>query len=68
MLLATSACYLVYYTGRQNLGWAVPGIRSDLGLTATEIGWISGAGLIVHGVSQVVSGHAAIGTPHPHCG
>ncbi len=59
MLFATSACYLVYYTGRQNLGWAVPGIRSELGLSATEIGWISGAGLIVHGVSQVVSGHFA---------
>ena len=27
VLLATSACYLVYYTGRQNLGWAIPGTR-----------------------------------------
>ena len=59
MLLATSACYLVYYTGRQNLGWAIPGIRAELGLSATEIGWISGAGLIVHGASQIVSGHFA---------
>ena len=59
MLLATSACYLVYYTGRQNLGWAIPGVRAELGLSATEIGWISGAGLIVHGASQVVSGHFA---------
>jgi OPA family glycerol-3-phosphate transporter-like MFS transporter len=59
VLLATSACYLVYYTGRQNLGWAIPGIRAELGLSATEIGWISGAGLIVHGASQVVGGHFA---------
>jgi OPA family glycerol-3-phosphate transporter-like MFS transporter len=59
VLYATSACYLVYYTGRQNLGWAIPGIRSELGLSATEIGWISGAGLIVHGAAQLVSGHVA---------
>jgi OPA family glycerol-3-phosphate transporter-like MFS transporter len=28
-------------------------------LSATEIGWISGAGLIVHGSAQLVSGHVA---------
>jgi MFS transporter, OPA family, glycerol-3-phosphate transporter len=59
VLLATSACYLVYYTGRQNLGWAIPGLRSELGLSATEIGWISGAGLMLHGAGQLVSGHVA---------
>jgi MFS transporter, OPA family, glycerol-3-phosphate transporter len=59
VLLATSACYLVYYTGRQNLGWAIPGLRAELGLSATEIGWISGAGLIVYGSGQLVSGHVA---------
>jgi len=59
VLLATSACYLVYYTGRQNLGWAIPGIRAELGLSATDIGWISGAGLVLYGVGQLVSGHVA---------
>src|SRR5262249_13633156 len=59
VLFATSACYLVYYTGRQNVGWAVAGIRGELGLSASEIGWISGAGLIVQGVAQIVSGHVA---------
>ena len=59
VLLATSVCYLVYYTGRQNLGWAIPGLRAELGLSATEIGWISGAGLIVYGAGQLVSGHFA---------
>jgi OPA family glycerol-3-phosphate transporter-like MFS transporter len=59
VLLATSACYLVYYTGRQNLGWAIPGLRAELGLSATEIGWISGAGLVLYGVGQLVSGHVA---------
>lgn len=59
MLLATSASYVVYYTGRQNLGWAIPGLRIELGLSATEIGWISGAGLILYGAGQLVSGHIA---------
>ena len=59
MLVATSACYLVYYTGRQNLGWAIPGIRAELGLSATEIGWISGAGLVLYGAGQLVSGYVA---------
>jgi OPA family glycerol-3-phosphate transporter-like MFS transporter len=59
VLLATSACYLVYYTGRQNLGWAIPGLRADLGLSATEVGWISGAGLTLYGAGQLVSGHLA---------
>jgi OPA family glycerol-3-phosphate transporter-like MFS transporter len=59
VLLATSACYLVYYTGRQNFGWAIPGLRAELGLSATGIGWISGAGLVLYGVGQLVSGHVA---------
>src|SRR5262249_42195954 len=59
VLLATSACYLVYYTGRQNLGWAIPGLRAELGMSATEIGWISGAGLVLYGAGQLVSGHVA---------
>jgi OPA family glycerol-3-phosphate transporter-like MFS transporter len=59
VLLATSAGYLVYYTGRQNLGWAIPGLRADLGLSATEIGWISGIGLVTYGTGQLLSGHLA---------
>jgi MFS transporter, OPA family, glycerol-3-phosphate transporter len=59
VLLATSACYLVYYTGRQNFGWAIPGLRAELGLSATEIGWISAAGLVLYGAGQLVSGHVA---------
>jgi OPA family glycerol-3-phosphate transporter-like MFS transporter len=59
VLLATSLCYLVYYTGRQNLGWAIPGVRAELGLSATEIGWVSGVGLILYGAGQLVSGHVA---------
>jgi OPA family glycerol-3-phosphate transporter-like MFS transporter len=59
VLLATSISYLVYYTGRQNLGWAIPGLRADLGLSATEIGWVSGVGLVAYGAGQLLSGHLA---------
>jgi OPA family glycerol-3-phosphate transporter-like MFS transporter len=44
-LLATSFCYLFYDTGRQNFGWAIPGIREDLGLSNAQIGSISGTAL-----------------------
>ena len=57
MLLLTSFCYLFYYTGRQNFGWAIKGIRDDLHLTNTQIGWISGTGLAFYGLGQIVSGH-----------
>jgi OPA family glycerol-3-phosphate transporter-like MFS transporter len=57
VLVATSVCYLLYYVGRQNFGWAIRGLREDLGLSNTQIGWISGAGLICYGAGQVVSGY-----------
>jgi OPA family glycerol-3-phosphate transporter-like MFS transporter len=57
ILLATSFCYLFYYTGRQNFGWAIAGLREDLALTNAQIGWISGAGLVFYGAGQVVSGY-----------
>jgi OPA family glycerol-3-phosphate transporter-like MFS transporter len=56
VLLATSFCYLFYYTGRQNFGWAIPGLRADLGLSNTQIGWISGAALAAYGGGQILSG------------
>jgi OPA family glycerol-3-phosphate transporter-like MFS transporter len=34
-------------------------LRKELGLSATDIGWISGTGLILYGVGQLVSGHVA---------
>ncbi len=57
VLLATSLCYLFYYTGRQNFGWAIRGLREDLGLSNTQIGWISGTGLVFYGAGQIVSGY-----------
>jgi MFS transporter, OPA family, glycerol-3-phosphate transporter len=57
VLLGVSLCYLLYYTGRQNFGWAVPGLRDELGLTNAQIGWIGGTGLAFYGAGQVVSGY-----------
>lgn len=57
VLVVTSLCYLFYYTGRQNFGWAIRGLREDLGLSNTEIGWISGTGLACYGAGQIVSGY-----------
>jgi OPA family glycerol-3-phosphate transporter-like MFS transporter len=56
VLVATSVCYLCYYTGRQNFGWAIAGIREDFGLTNTEIGWISATALVCYAAGQMVSG------------
>lgn len=57
VLVATSVCYLFYYTGRQNFGWAIKGLAEDVGLSNTQIGWISGTGLVCYGASQIASGH-----------
>lgn len=58
VLLSTSVCYLCYYTGRQNFGWAIPGLRRDLGLTNTHLGWVSGVGLGCYAAGQLVTGPA----------
>ena len=43
MLLATMFCYLFYYTGRQTIGFAIPGIEAELGLRKDQLGWFSAA-------------------------
>ncbi len=41
MLLATMFCYLFFYTGRQTFGFAIPGIREELGISLSTLGWAS---------------------------
>ena len=52
-------CYLFYYTGRQNFGWAIPLMLDDegLGLSAAQLGTISGIMLICYGVGQSINGN-----------
>ena len=57
MLLATMCCYLFYYTGRHNFGWAIEGMSADLQLTKTEVGWISGSMLACYGLGQAINGN-----------
>ncbi|MGK0189388.1 MAG: OPA family glycerol-3-phosphate transporter-like MFS transporter [Verrucomicrobiales bacterium] len=56
MLLATMACYLCYYTGRQTFGFAIPGIEAELGLTKTTLGWASAGLLWAYAIGQAING------------
>lgn len=59
MLLAVMFCYLFYYTGRQTFGFAIPGIKEELGLNKTELGWC-GAGLLwAYALGQAINGQLA---------
>lgn len=57
VLLATMFCYLFFYTGRQNYGWAVKDLGKDLGVSFTSMGWISSAMLIGYAVGQLINGN-----------
>ena len=50
-------CYVFYYTGRHNFGWAIDGFSTDLDLTKTDVGWISGTMLACYGLGQAISGN-----------
>ena len=57
MLLATMFCYLFYYTGRQNWGWAVKALIDELGFSAQMTGTIAGAMLGAYGIGQLINGN-----------
>ncbi len=57
VLFALMFVYLFYYTGRQNFGWALSSMSEDLGLTMTELGWISFGMLMTYGIGQFVNGN-----------
>ncbi len=59
MLLATMFCYLFFYTGRHNFGWAAKGMAADLNISFSLIGWISFAMLIGYAVGQLINGNLA---------
>ena len=59
MLLGVMACYLFYYTGRQNFGWAIQGIENEFLVSKEHIGWISAAMLWAYGIGQFVNGNLA---------
>jgi OPA family glycerol-3-phosphate transporter-like MFS transporter len=58
-LLAVMFCYVFYYTGRQNFGFAIPGMAEELGLTKVQLGWCSTALLWAYAIGQAVNGQLA---------
>ncbi len=50
-------CYLFFYTGRQNFGFAARGMQEELHLSAAALGWFNAALLIGYGTGQAVNGN-----------
>lgn len=59
MLFAVMFCYLFFYTGRQNFGWAIQGISSEFGVTKQYIGWAGAVMLWAYGIGQFINGNLA---------
>ncbi|AWI10662.1 MFS transporter [Ereboglobus luteus] len=58
VLVAVMICYLFYYTGRHALGFAIPGISAELGMSKELLGWASAGMLWAYALGQVFSGGA----------
>ncbi len=59
MLFAVMFCYLFFYTGRQNFGWAILGISKEFNISKGDIGW-TGAGMLwAYGIGQFINGNLA---------
>lgn len=59
MLLVTMFCYLFFYTGRHNFGWAAKAMAEGLNVSYELIGWISFSMLIGYALGQLVNGSLA---------
>ncbi|MBN9297750.1 MAG: MFS transporter [Filimonas sp.] len=59
MLLLTMFCYLFFYTGRHNFGWAAKQLAVSLQISYEKVGWISFAMLIGYAAGQFINGNLA---------
>ena len=59
ILLAVMFCYLFFYTGRQNFGWAIHGIALEFNVTKQTIGWAGAAMLWAYSLGQFFNGNLA---------
>jgi OPA family glycerol-3-phosphate transporter-like MFS transporter len=50
-------CYLFFYTGRQNFGFAARGMQEEMGLSATDLGLFNAVLLLGYGVGQAITGN-----------
>ncbi len=57
MLFAVMFCYLFYYTGRHNFGWAIEGVQQTFNVSKQEIGWASAVMLWAYGLGQFINGN-----------
>lgn len=56
-LFALMFCYLFFYLGRHNYGWAFPYMQAELGLTYGQLGVFSMVLLLCYGIGQFVNGN-----------
>jgi OPA family glycerol-3-phosphate transporter-like MFS transporter len=56
-LLLIMCCYLFFYTGRQNFGFAARGMQEELRLSASALGLFNAALLAGYGVGQAINGN-----------
>nr|WP_315399411.1 MFS transporter [uncultured Sphingobacterium sp.] len=59
MLFITMFCYLFFYTGRHNFGWAAKGMSAELDISYQQIGWISFSMLMGYAIGQLINGNLA---------
>ena len=57
ILLSLMFIYLFYYTGRQNFGWALSSMNQNLGLSMSQLGWVSFGMLMTYGLGQFINGN-----------
>ena len=60
MLLTVMGCYLFFYTGRHNIGFAIPALKDEFDLTAENVGWMSGTLLLCYGMGQFINGRRTL--------
>lgn len=52
-------CYLFFYTGRHNFGWAARAMAGSLHISYEKIGWVSFSMLIGYAIGQLINGNLA---------
>jgi MFS transporter, OPA family, glycerol-3-phosphate transporter len=50
-------CYLFFYTGRQNFGFAARGMQEEMALSTTSLGLFNAVLLVGYGVGQAINGN-----------
>ena len=59
MLFVMMFCYMFFYTGRHNFGWAAKAMATELHVSYTMIGWVSFSMLIGYALGQLINGNLA---------